>query len=462
MKRWAVWSALAAAGVASLAYLAPRAHPAARWLVDRDGEQSQARSREISAAFGVDTQGWAGTVTGRSDSHAAYFAEQHPEAAEARRFSPFEAEVALKAPGGAGRILVSLSTSGNVNSWQWTGYPKAGVTDPAVARALAAGALDRLMGKDAAAFRPLADRTPNGETRTFAFERTAPLDERLEATVDSGRLVKAVLTPTYPHDVDEAVSARKKYLDWLQGAVGVGIDFVGVALAACVYIFWAVRRAVRHRWVLAFSATSILWGAVYWSNWMGYDERYESVATNSSFLEDFFGALAVQVCLILMLMALAGAADAIGSQEKLVTLRSVFSASILNRQRRDLYTGGFAVRSAAGGIAAGGIVAARGGLAADRRPGGQPDFRGASRGTGPGRDGGHRAAGSFRLRRRIFGAPCAQEVAGRGAFHGPRSSVAFDYRFAYRDRARRVSAERSAALPGLSPALSADWICWRC
>ena len=331
MKRWAVWSAMAAAGVASLVYLVPRAHPAARWRVYRDGEQSQVRSREVSAAFGVDTQGWAGTVTGHSDSHAAYFAERHPDTAEARRFSAFEAKVALKAPSGAGRIHVFVSTSGDVNSWQWTGYPKASATDPAVARALAAGALDQLMGKDAAAFQPMADRAPNGESRTFAFERTEPLDERFEATVDSGRLVKAVVTATYPHDVDEALSARKKYIDWLQGAVGIGIDFVGVSLAACVYIFWAVRHAVRHRWVLAFSATSLIWGAVYWSNWMGYDTRYDAVASNSSFAEDFFGALLIQVCLLLMLIVLAGAADAIGSPAKLVTLRSVFSASILNR-----------------------------------------------------------------------------------------------------------------------------------
>ncbi len=112
-----------------------------------------------------------------------------------------------------------------------------------MARALAAGALDQLMGKDAAAFRPLADRTPNGESRTFAFERTEPLDERFEATVDSGRLVKAVLTPTYPHDVDEAVSTRKKYLDWLQGAVGVGIDFVGVVTGGvCVHLLGGAAR----------------------------------------------------------------------------------------------------------------------------------------------------------------------------------------------------------------------------
>ncbi len=83
--------------------------------------------------------------------------------------------------------------------------------------------------------------------------------------------------------------------------------------------------------MLAFSATSILWGAVYWSNWMGYDERYSSVANNDSFLENFVGALVVQVLLVLLLIVLAGASDAIGTPGKLVTLRSVFSASILNR-----------------------------------------------------------------------------------------------------------------------------------
>ncbi|MDR3699964.1 MAG: PP2C family protein-serine/threonine phosphatase [Candidatus Sulfopaludibacter sp.] len=341
MKRWAVWSAIAAAGVALLAYLAPRAHPAVQWRVYRNGEQSQERSREISAAFGVDTQGWAGTVTGDTDNRAGYFAEHHPEMPEARRFSPLEARVALKAPSGAGRLLVSISTAGDVNSWQWTGYPKSNATDPAAARALAAGALDRLMGKDAAAFRPSADRSPNGDNHTFVFERTAPLNERFEATVDSGRVVKAEVTASYPHDVDEALNERKKYINWLQGGVGIGIDFVGTALAAGVYVFWAVRRAVRHRFVLAFSATSILWGAVYWSNWMGYDQRYDSVANNTSLLGNFFGAVLVQVLLILLLVILAGATDAVGSPPKLVTLRSVFSASILNRPAGSSVLAGF-------------------------------------------------------------------------------------------------------------------------
>ncbi|SPE40454.1 exported hypothetical protein [Candidatus Sulfopaludibacter sp. SbA3] len=38
---------IAAAGIGLLAYLAPRAHPAAHWNVSCDGEQSQVRAREI-------------------------------------------------------------------------------------------------------------------------------------------------------------------------------------------------------------------------------------------------------------------------------------------------------------------------------------------------------------------------------------------------------------------------------
>jgi len=333
---------IAAAGIGLLAYLAPRAHPAAHWNVSCDGEQSQVRAREISAALGVDPAGWDATVIGTTDTKAGY--------RPIPRFSPVFPKVALKAPTGAARIVVALSASGDVNSWEWRGYPKSPAIGAAQARALAESALSKIAGRDAAAaFHPVKDPEQSGTALLFAYERPAPMAQRFEATVDGSSLVKAELTAVYTRDVSGALNARKKYINWFSGAVAVIIYFLGTVLAACVYVFWAVRHAVRHRFVFALSATSILWGAIYWSNWMGYTARYDSVAGSDSFVQNFFGGVAVQVLLIIFYVILAGSADAIGLRPKLTALRSVFSASTFSRP---------AGRSILAGLLCGPLVAA--------------------------------------------------------------------------------------------------------
>ncbi|HWD00655.1 MAG TPA: PP2C family protein-serine/threonine phosphatase [Candidatus Sulfopaludibacter sp.] len=350
MTRNGVLALAAASGCLLLALVAPRAHPAGQWRIQSDREESQVRAREISSALGVDTTGWTGTVAGSTDSKAGYQIEQNPGIAEERRFSPVFPKVALQAPTGNARVLVKLSAAGEFNRWEWKGYPKAKAIDDAASRAIAQTALAQAMGKDAAAFQPAAEPTRGGDGLVFAFERSAPLAERFEATIDAGRLVKAEVTPAYPRNsgsmeistnINTATGVvtststtrndRKKYIDVFTGAVGVGIDFLGGVLAACVYIFWAVRRAVKHRFVLAFSATCILWGAVYWANWMGFDQRYDSVAGGDTITENFLGAVAALVGLLIVYIIFMGATDAIGLRPKLVALRSLFSSSSLNR-----------------------------------------------------------------------------------------------------------------------------------
>ncbi len=331
MNRWTVWSGVAAVGVCALALLTPRNHPAALWKVSSDGEQSQVRSREISAAFGVDTEGWAGTVSGDTDRHAGYVAEQHPNLAAARRLSPVYPKVALQSPHGQGRIVVTLSASGDINSWEWKGYPKGAAIDDAAARRLADGALARIAGTQASDFHLLPDLGRNDDAVVFAYERTSPLAQRFNATIDAGRVVKVELTTTYGHDVDTGLSARKKYSDWFQGAIAVGIDFVLTAVAICVYVFWAIRRVVRHRFVLALSATVLVWGAVYWVNWASYDQRFDTISSDSSFLENTFGLGLAQLMLLLLFIVLGGATDAIGLRPQLLTLRSIFSSALFNR-----------------------------------------------------------------------------------------------------------------------------------
>jgi hypothetical protein len=328
---------IAAAGILLLVILAPRVHPAALWGISCDRDQSQVRAREISSLLGIDTAGWEATVTGGSDSKAGYFNETHPALAEARRFSPVYPKVALKAPTGNSRVLVKLSASGEFNRWEWKGYKPSKDTDEAAARTLAQSAFNRLMGKDAPAFHPVPDPMRNETSLLFAFERLGPSAERFEATVSGHSLVKAELTADYGPEkegglhIATTLSDRKKYISWFTGAVGVVIYFLGSVLAACVYIFWAMRRAVKHRFVLALSALIIPWGAVYWTNWMGYDERYSSLAGGGSLLENFLGGVAILACLIAFYIILVGATDAIGLRPKLVALRSLFSSSLGNR-----------------------------------------------------------------------------------------------------------------------------------
>ncbi len=340
MKQPSFWALVAAAGIALLA-AAARQHPAAQWKIYFDGEQAQVRAREMSAAFGMDTQGWRATVTGGADSHAGFVSVPH--------FSPIFAKVALESPAGQGRVLSVVSASGDVTSWEWRGFGKTPAANQDPPQILALHALQKMAGEDAAKFHALPESAPDADSRVFSYEWPGGVAQHFEATTNTGRLVKAQLTAVYGRPVEQAVSARKKYGNWLKGGVGVGIDFLGGVLAACVYVFWAVRRAVRHRFVFAFSATALLWGALYWSNWMAYDERYDAVAGGGSVMEDFLGASALLLCIMLLLVILAGASDAIGPRPKLLTLRSVFSAAAFNRE---------AGASALIGLAAGPLLAA--------------------------------------------------------------------------------------------------------
>ena len=355
MKRWPILSAIAAAGCGILLYVAPRAHPAAEWRVSSDREQSQVRAREISASLGVDTAGWVATVVGDTDSKAGYFAEHHRNLAEAKRFSPIFPQVFLKSPRDAGRVLVKLSAAGDFNSWEWKGYSKTKTVDPEQARDVVQKAMTTLLGSDAAGFHEGPGSTQNGDRRVFHFERTEPVAERFEAEVSGSGLVKAELAPVYDAvsggglHISSTVSSRKKYINWFTGVVGVLIYFGGTALAAGVYVFWAVRRAVRHRFVLALSATAILYGAVYWLNWQQFKARYAAGPGVDSLEFTFLGNCLILLLLMLLLVVLAGATDAIGLRPKLVTLRSVFSGSAFNRQA------GFSI---AAGILCGPLLAA--------------------------------------------------------------------------------------------------------
>jgi serine phosphatase RsbU (regulator of sigma subunit) len=322
-----------AAGILLLAYAAPRAHPAVQWNVKADRELSQARAREISAALGVDTTGWTATVTGGTNGTAGYFRDKHPEIVAAQRYSPVFAKVALTPRRGPDAIAVAVSATGDVESWVRYGFPKAKVLDQAAARRLAAAALTAFVGKDAGTFRPVPGAPEDQGALTIAFERaTPPFSEHFEATVNGAQLTKVELNAEYGSAVDAALRARKKYINWLNGAAVVVVYFLGTILAAAAYVYWAVRRGIRHRFVFALSATAVVWGVIYWTNWQIYDQRFETLTHSATFWEGLGGSILVLTLLILLYVILVGAMDAVGPRAKLSTLRSLFSTSTFNRQ----------------------------------------------------------------------------------------------------------------------------------
>lgn len=333
-----VWIGCAAVtGCLLLAYSVPRAHPAASWNVRFDRQQSVVRAHEISTAFGVDTSSWTVIPTGSTDGKRDYFARQYPGDEAARRFTSIYPKIEFEAPGRPYRVFVELSAAGDVNSWERKAYPKAAPSDRARARGVAENALIQIVGqRDRSAFHAVTDAAPAGDSLMFAWERSGALTDRFEAAVDANGVVKAQLKPLYSRDFEDALQRRKRTRNWFIAGVGICIYSIGTVLAAIVYLYWAVRRAVKHRFVLQIVALAAAGGIAGWFNWNYYDEAY--AADNAASIWLTAGMLLL--LLGAFYFVLAGAADAVGIPAKMVTLRSVFSASVLNKQLgRSVLTG---------------------------------------------------------------------------------------------------------------------------
>jgi serine phosphatase RsbU (regulator of sigma subunit) len=325
-----------AAGVGLLVWVAPRAHPAALWNVRTDRQQAVIKTREISAALGVNTAGWSAAVSSDNAGKRGYFQEKHPDVAAARRYTPVLAKVALSGPGGGDRILAGVSSAGDINSWErklaMQPGPQTPPPDPAAALHIAEGALASLAGPDAAQFQRAADPEPPKGGLAFAWTRSGPLPERIEAAVTGNTLVKASRQPVYPEEVDRALRDRKKVRNWFDGAAAICIYIIGIAIVLFVYVYWLARRAIRHRFAIAVAANAAVWGLIYWFNVMLYGERYDHAASGSSVIGNFFGGALLVLLLMILYMTLAGAAEAIAPRARMATLRSVFSAAAFNRR----------------------------------------------------------------------------------------------------------------------------------
>jgi len=149
--------------------------------------------------------------------------------------------------------------------------------------------------------------------------------------VDGSNLVKAELKPVYNRDVDEAYESRRRYVEWLDIAAGVLVNVAGTVLAAGVYIYWAVRRAVKHRFVFALTAVAVAGSVISWFNWGRFDESSNGIIGDSP-ASLWVGAALVLVFLTLFYIVLCGATDAVGLRAKLASLRSVFSTAAFNRR----------------------------------------------------------------------------------------------------------------------------------
>lgn len=332
---WLLLSSTTFVSCLLLGYLIPRAHPARLWNVRIDHQQSVVKAREISAALGVDISTWEPTATGAADSKRAYFSELHPGDAASRRFTGMVPRLLFAQPGKKDRVVVRLSSAGDVNAWERrtdkksVARPSAGV--PADARKIAGNALRLFTGSDAGAFQPVTDAAPSSGNLLFAWERGGLLTQRFEATVDNDRLVKAELKPVYNRDFDEAFNSRKTYVNWLDGASGILIYIAGTVFAAGLYIYWAVRRGVKQRFVFAIAAVGVGANLASWFNWGRFDET-TNITIGDNPASVWVAGLLLFAFLILFYIVLAGAADAVGLSAKMATFRSVLSPAIFNRR----------------------------------------------------------------------------------------------------------------------------------
>jgi serine phosphatase RsbU (regulator of sigma subunit) len=324
--------ALAAAGCALLVYIAPRAHPAARWNVRFDRQQSIVRAQEVSAAFGFRTSNWEVTAAGGSQNKPNSYYTLHPADTSARRFSPVYPEILLRAPGRPFRITTELSASGDVNKWDRSGYPKSSAPDPNQARQTAENALAKTVGADLIAFRAVTDASPSKGALLFAWEKPGPFTERFEATVAGDGLLKAELKPVFSRDFEDSLQARKHFRDQFIVVVAIVVYALGTVVAAIVYLYWAVRRAVKYRFVLSLLGVVFAWDIVTWLNWNVLDETYSNVSSGESVISVWGEGALLAAMIAIFFFILCGAMDAIGTGPKLVTLRSVFSSSILNKR----------------------------------------------------------------------------------------------------------------------------------
>lgn len=332
MKRRFVSIALAAvAGCVLLGYAIPRAHPAATWGVTSDREQSIVKVRELSAALGLNANGWPATVTGDTSGQRGFFALHHPNDPVAHRFTPIYAKIALAAPGRPDRIFANISSHGDINVWKRDGLPKPSGTDPARARQTAESALQRFTGSDSATFHVVSDAVPSGAGLAFAWERKGLVTERFEATVAGDALTKAELKPIYTRDLDDARDAQHRRRHIFE-FIAVAFDMAGILIAAFAYVYWAVRRAIRYRFVFAVVAAFCASNIIEWFNWGVHDQAYSALESSEGWLNIWGSGALMLLFLGLLYIVLAGAMDAVATGGKLATLRSLLSSSALNRR----------------------------------------------------------------------------------------------------------------------------------
>ena len=317
------------AGCALLAYVIP-VHPAALWNIRCDRQQSVVKAREISTAFGVNTSGWDVKTYGDTEEEWGYFLQHHPTDDAASRFTPVYPKVEFDVPGKADRVVIELSAAGEVNQWEHKGYAKSAATDPGQARRIATLAFLRFVGAASSTFHAVTDVAATKNGLLFAWERPGQVTERFEATVNGSNLVKAQLKPIYNSSLEDAFRSRKHAISLLNTVTVVGPFVAGTVFAAGILVYWAVRRAIRYRFVLGLTTVAVAGAVISWLNFGRYSGQ-TNITIGDSPAAGWLAECLMLLLAILFYGVLAGASDAVGQGPKLATLRSIFSLSALNR-----------------------------------------------------------------------------------------------------------------------------------
>jgi hypothetical protein len=232
--------------------------PARSWTVlSRD--QVLARASDVAKQFGL-TTGKLNTYVKASVSQSlAYYAQQHPNDANARTISPLSERVKFDLPDGSAEV--GLDSTGRPIFWNVPDDFKSAT--PAVSESDAAQKAFALMsGADAALFsaasRSMADDPADEE---YVWKKRLPdhadLRDQIKATVRNTVLTRAerALTPTTEEDPDEETGDNHEYWSVLDAVFYTVCTVADVGLFG-IYVLWAVRRAVNHRFSL--TATGVL------------------------------------------------------------------------------------------------------------------------------------------------------------------------------------------------------------
>ncbi|HVF51703.1 MAG TPA: hypothetical protein VNA19_16585, partial [Pyrinomonadaceae bacterium] len=280
---------LALAGVVVLAWAMPRYDAGTRWDYKLDRSQAIARAHAEAARLGLDTRNWLPRLNATANPTTEYYLTLQPRRAETSLLSPVTTTVMLVEPAQQKQSYsVDLNAGGQVLAYEIrdaaatpSPSPTPGAQEtkesvPAEAsRRAAQGALEGLVGVEAAKEFALVSEVGVAQGVRFTWERAIPQEDRLKLRVESlvrGESVRRIeLSSSFaPRFVDESRNRLSAYKLTELLSVLYAI-LLGLGTLAFCLLAWARRE-------LNFLSTFVLLGVVYlpgvvWQFYGSFDQQ---------------------------------------------------------------------------------------------------------------------------------------------------------------------------------------------